>query len=274
MSDAILQAAGVTGAVAGAGAISGYVISLARRPDRRERFLRWNSGKGVDLTVVDAVDGQTLNRQALLRDSLIDDANLNFSSGHLGAALSHRKLWELCVALGRPILVFEDDVFLPDSLADWCERFVADLAQGCHILYVGYNRDAILSVGFGDGDWCNIVFQPTTGSFEYRAQQHSRWSARNSHTILDTRLVWGITAYAISPAGAEALLRSCFPLSNKLPLRMFGAGRLLVPYSLDGMVNLAIQRGLVKARVVFPPMVVGPNDPADSDNNPRPQQQP
>lgn len=271
MNEAIPETADPAAASAATtGAMPGYVISLARRQDRRERFLRWNSGKGIDLMIVDAVDGQTLNRRELLRADLIDAADLNFSNGHLGAALSHRRLWEHCIAQGRAILVFEDDVFLPDCLADWHDRLAAELAQGCHIVYVGYNRDALLSVGFGDGDWCNIVFQPATGSFEYRARQHSWWSARHSPTILDTRLVWGLTAYAISPAGAEVLLKSCFPLSNKLPIRMFGAGRLLTPYSLDGMVNLAVQRGLVKARVAFPPLVVGPNDPADSDNNPRP----
>jgi GR25 family glycosyltransferase involved in LPS biosynthesis len=253
--------------------LPGFVISLARRPDRRERFLRWNSGKGIELTVVDAVDGQQLSRPQMLRANLIDEEAISFSNGHLGAALSHRALWERCIALDQPILIFEDDVFLPDNLADWTDQFAAELANGCDILYAGYNRDALLSVGFGDGDWCNIVFQAAPGSFEYRARQHGWWSARNSnsHCVLDTRLVWGITAYAIAPAGAQALMKHCFPLSTKLPVRMFGAGRLLTPGSVDAMVNLAVQRGLIKARVMFPPLVVGPNDPADSDNNPRPR---
>jgi hypothetical protein len=51
---------------------------------------------------------------------------------------------------------------------------------------------------------------------------------------------------------------------------MHGSGRLLVPYGVDGMVNLAIQLGFIKARVVFPPLVIGPNDQADSDNYNRP----
>jgi glycosyl transferase, family 25 len=251
-------------------AIPGYVISLARRPDRRERFLRWNAGKGIDISVFDAVDGQTLDKQALLQAGIIDDLNLNFTMGFLGSAMSHRALWEKCIALGHPTLIFEDDVFLPDTLRDWIEPALDELAGGCDIVFLGYNRDAILSVGYGGGQWCNIAFEPPSVGFEQEAQQHSRWSGPKSHCLLDTRLVWGITAYAISPASAAALLLHCFPLSNKRAVRMHGSGRMLVPYGVDGMVNLAIQLGLIKARVLFPPLVIGPNDQADSDNYNRP----
>lgn len=243
---------------------TGYVISLARRPDRRERFLQWNAATGIDFTIVDAVDGESLNRAALLNAGLIDDQNLPFSAGHLGNALSHHAMWEKCVALDQPILVFEDDAFIAPSLPSQLERAFGELANGCDILYLGYNRDAILSVGFGS-DWCNIVFHTPIGRFEYHAKQHGWWSARNSHCVLDTRIVWGTLAYAVSPTGARSLLKHCFPLSNKLPVRMYGAGRMLTPFSLDGLINVAMQRGLVKARIVFPPLAVGPNDQADSN---------
>jgi tetratricopeptide (TPR) repeat protein len=267
---ALLGRAGPTEPAAVPHAPAGYVISLARRPDRRERFLRWNTGKGVEMTVFDAVDGRTLDKAALLRAGIIDDLNLNFTMGFLGSAMSHRALWEKCIALGQPILVFEDDVFLPDTLGDWIEPVLQELAGGCDIVFLGYNRDAILSVGYGAGQWCNIAFERPSVGFDQEAPQHSRWSRAQSHCLLDTRLVWGITAYAITPASAAALLLRCFPLSNQRTVRMYGSGRVLVPYGIDGMVNLAIQLGLVKARVVFPPLVIGPNDQADSDNYNRP----
>lgn len=246
-------------------AIPAYLITLARRPDRRERFLRWNSGKGIDFIVFDAVDGQSLNRHRLLGAGLIDDEKLTFTDGHIGNALSHRALWEQCIALGRALLVVEDDAFLTETVQHWFGRIADELAHGCDILYLGYNRDAILSVGFGGGDWCDIVFETPAAGFEYHARQHSWWSGRNTHCVLDTRLVWGTLAYAVSPAGARALLRHCLPLSSRHPVRMFGSGRMLAPYSMDGMINVAVQRGLVKARVVFPPLAVGPNERADSD---------
>jgi glycosyl transferase, family 25 len=257
-------------AAAKIGQIPAYVISLVRRLDRRERFLRWNAGKGIDIAVFDAVDGQTLDKGELFRARLIDDENLNYKNGHLGNALSHRALWENCVTLGRPIVVFEDDAFLPDSFHDLLPRLEDELASDCDMLYLGYNRDAVLSVGFGGGNWCNIVFEGPKAGFEYHAGEHARWSRRNFPCVLDTRLVWGLPAYAVSPTGAQSLLQHCFPLSNKMPVRMFGYGRMMTPFSMDGAINVAIQRGLVKARVLFPPVVVGPNDLTDSDTSREP----
>jgi hypothetical protein len=160
--------------------VPGYVISLARRPDRRERFLRWNAGKGIDISVFDAVDGRTLDKKALLRANVIDALDLNFTMGFLGSAMSHRALWEKCIALGQPILIFEDDVFLPDTFRDWIQPALAELAGGCDMVFLGYNRDAILSVGYGAGQWCNIVFEAPSVGFEQEAEQHSRWSQAKS----------------------------------------------------------------------------------------------
>jgi glycosyl transferase, family 25 len=247
-----------------------YVISLARRPDRRARFLRWNADRGVDISVFDAVDGQTLDKPELFRTNIIDDADLNFTMGFLGSALSHRTLWEQCIALEQPALIFEDDVWLPDNLRHWLEPAAQELAGGCDIVYLGYNRDAVVSVGYGAGSWCNVSFEPPAMDFDREAEEHSRWSGHHSHCILDTRLVWGVTAYAVLPAGARRLLRHCFPLSSKRQVQMFGSGHTLPPFGIDGMINVATQRGLIKARLVFPPLVIGPNDPTDSDNYNRP----
>lgn len=241
-----------------------YAISLARRPDRRERFLRWNAGKGLDLHVFDAVDGQGLRRADLVSRRLIEDETLGFSDGALGNALSHRHLWQACVDLGGPIIVLEDDAFLPDSIGDWVEPVRAELAQNCSILYLGYNRDAVLSVGYG-GQWCNISFERRDIAFDVLARQHNLWSRQRAHSFVDLRLAWGILGYAISPRGARLLLQHCFPLATRIPVRMYGAGRLFVPDALDGIINGVVQRGLIRARAIFPPLVIGPNDKADSN---------
>jgi tetratricopeptide (TPR) repeat protein/GR25 family glycosyltransferase involved in LPS biosynthesis/ADP-heptose:LPS heptosyltransferase len=250
--------------------IPGYVINLARRPDRLDRFLRWNSRKGVQLTTFDAVDGQTLSKRELLRSNIVDDEGINFSLGFLGSAMSHRELWRKCVQLERSILIFEDDVFLPDGFRNWDEDISRELGTGCDILYLGYNRDAVVCVGHS-GTWSNISFRTSKKQFECEASQHNLWSKRDSHCLLDTRLVWGIGAYAVSPQGARSLLSSCFPLSGKRPIQMFGSGKLLTPFSLDGMINVAMQCGLIKARLVFPPLVIGPNEQSDSDNFDKPK---
>jgi hypothetical protein len=163
-------------------------------------------------------------------------------------------------------MVLEDDVFLPDSIKDWIGPGVSELRQRCDILYLGYNRDAIASFGYGGGDWFNVAFERSPATFDDEARQHNRWSNKNTHCVVDIRLAWGIIAYLISPRGARLLLENCFPMSGKIPVQMYGAGRLLTPFSVDGIMNTVIQRGLIKARAVFPPLVIGPNERADSDN--------
>ena len=242
----------------------GHVISLARRPDRRERFLEWNAGKGIELAMFDAVDGRRLRRQELIDDGLIADESLGFSAGALGNALSHHALWRSCVKHSEPIIVFEDDAFLPSHLGEWLAPVTAELAAGCDIFYLGYNRNAVISFGYG-GQWCNAAFDQPPSPFDAAVKQHEERRGTHSRCILDTRLVWGTLGYAISPQSAERLLKYCFPLSDKQPVRMYGSAKMLVPYALDGVINVVIQRGLVRARSVFPPLVIGPNDQSDSD---------
>jgi glycosyl transferase, family 25 len=249
---------------AAAEAVQGYVISLARRPDRRERFVHWNAQKGIALSMFDAIDGRTLRRQDLLSGDIIADASLGFSGGALGNAMSHRALWKTCVALGRPIMIFEDDAFLSDHTREWVDTILAEVQNGCDIFFLGYNRDAILSIGYG-GQWCNLAFEPQAGDFEAAIRQINRAGEASSRAAFDVRLVWGTLGYALSPRGAQTLLQRCFPMSDKIPVRMYGSGRMMTPYALDGILNVVIQQGRVRARTVFPPLVIGPNEQADSD---------
>jgi glycosyl transferase, family 25 len=247
------------------GAMRGYVISLPRRADRRQRFQRWNASKGIDLHLSDAADGRALDRRELVEAGLIADQNLAFSAGALGNALSHRALWLQCLANDQPILVFEDDAYISDGLREWIAPIRRELDRGCDILYLGYNRDVGFSLGYGEGAWCNIGFDPSAGEFAELTRRYDGAGDRDSHCILDARLVWGTLAYAIGPRGAQTLLRQCFPLAARYPVRLYGTAQVGLPYALDGIINSLMQRGRIKVRAIFPPLVVGPNDRSDSD---------
>ena len=242
--------------------IPGYVISLARRTDRRARFLQWNAGKGLELRVFDAVDGRALRNEELVRQGVVADTSLAFTPGALGNALSHRRLWETCVALDRPIMVFEDDAFLPAEMPGWLDRIVAETTDGCDIFYAGYNRDARLSIGFS-GQWCNLTFVAPLVAFETLANREAGAIDNRARCIVDARQVWGTLAYAIAPRGARALLRHCFPLSDKTPLQIAGTDRVVTPPTLDAVINVALQHDLLRARTVFPPLVIGPHNDSD-----------
>jgi GR25 family glycosyltransferase involved in LPS biosynthesis len=265
----VAQTTGQSAAAAPGGAtaeaMAAYVINLARRPDRRERFFRWNAGKGLDISLMEAVDGASLSKTELYQASLIDDENLPYSPGALGIALSHRRLWEICLDSQQSMMIFEDDAFIPASMSCWRAKIAEEMHSGCDFLYVGYNRDAILSLGFAGAEWCNLSFANAGMPFDEQAQRYERWSSASSHCVLETRLAWGILAYAITPRAADLLLRHCFPLSTKFLVNMYGSGRVLTAYGIDCIMNTLIQRGIIKARAIFPPLVIGPNDQHDSD---------
>ena len=65
--------------------------------------------------------------------------------------------------------------------------------------------------------------------------------------------------------GAARLLKACFPLSGANDIFMFGQNRKLQPYTLDGMINVALQRAPLSAFCLFPPLAVSSNDVAGSD---------
>eukprot|EP00069_Balaena_mysticetus_P002483 bmy_04091T0 len=95
-----------------------FVISLARRPDRRERMLSSLWEMEISGRLVDAVDGRMLNSSVMRRlgvDLLpgYQDpySGRTLTKGEVGCFLSHYSIWEEVVARGlAQVVVFEDDV--------------------------------------------------------------------------------------------------------------------------------------------------------------------
>uniref|UniRef100_A0A8C0L2X2 Cerebral endothelial cell adhesion molecule n=1 Tax=Canis lupus dingo TaxID=286419 RepID=A0A8C0L2X2_CANLU len=112
-----------------------FVISLARRPDRRERMLSSLWEMEVSGRVVDAVDGRTLN-SSLMRSLGVDllpgyqdpYSGRTLTKGEVGCFLSHYSIWEEVVArrLAR-ILVFEDDVRFESNFRGRLERLMEEV---------------------------------------------------------------------------------------------------------------------------------------------------
>ncbi|KAM5184102.1 inactive glycosyltransferase 25 family member 3 isoform 1-T1 [Callospermophilus lateralis] len=95
-----------------------FVISLARRPNRRERMLSSLWEMEISGRVVDAVDGRMLN-SSILRSLGVDllpgyqdpYSGRTLTKGEVGCFLSHYSIWKEVVARGlAQVLVFEDDV--------------------------------------------------------------------------------------------------------------------------------------------------------------------
>lgn len=240
------------------------VINLPARADRRAQFAAWNAKPGVEIAFVDAVIGASLDRGELVARGLVTAEASHFSAGALGNALSHHKLWLEAAGASAPTFVCEDDACLRADFAVQAENALSQIASEWDFVFFGYNTNATVAVQSRDGLKTLLNFDESAK----RAPNYFTAFARDaapSPAVLQCFQAWGTLAYAISPRGAAKLLKLCFPLSGANDIVMFGQNRALKPYTLDGMINVALQRAPVNAYCLFPPLAVSSNDVAGSD---------
>lgn len=112
-----------------------FVISLARRPDRRERMRSSLWEMEISGRVVDAVDGRTLN-SSVMRSLGVDllpgyrdpYSGRTLTKGEVGCFLSHHSVWEEVVARGlAQVMVFEDDVRFQSNFKGRLERLMEEV---------------------------------------------------------------------------------------------------------------------------------------------------
>jgi glycosyl transferase family 25 len=240
------------------------VINLPARADRRAQFAAWNARAGVEIAWVDAVIGAGLDRGALQAQNVIAADAEQFSAGALGNALSHHKLWLEAARATQPSFICEDDACLRGDFPAQALGALSQLPADWDLLFLGYNTNAIVAVQSTDGLKALLHFDESAKRTAAYFDAFARTPAPAPTPLLCYQ-AWGTLAYAISPAGATKVLKLCFPLSSAHEIFMFGQNRTLKPYTLDGMINLALQRAPVNAYCVFPPLAVSANDAAGSD---------
>ncbi|ANP44855.1 glycosyltransferase family 25 protein [Candidatus Viadribacter manganicus] len=241
-----------------------HVINLPARTDRRAQFAAWNERPGVEAAFVDAVIGASLDREDLANRRLIEPDTEQFSAGALGNALSHHGLWLKVAAALEPAFICEDDACLRADFAVQAISALSQIPADWDIFFFGYNTNAIVAVEARDGLKTLLQFDDSAKRTVDYFDAFARTPAPAPTPLLCFQ-AWGTLAYALSPQGAAKLLKLCFPLSGARDIFMFGQNRTLKPYTLDGMINVALQRAPVNAYCVFPPLAVSANDIASSD---------
>ncbi|MBN8606277.1 MAG: glycosyltransferase family 25 protein [Caulobacterales bacterium] len=240
------------------------VISLPTRADRRSQFQTWNAREGLELQFVDAAIGAKLNPADLVRHGLLAEPYDKFSAGALGNALSHYTLWKAAAQRGEPLLVCEDDACLRGDFVPRAQAFLKSLGANWDIAFLGYNTNASIATTSPEGLKTVMLFDESVK----RSANYFEGFARAqlpAPTPLACFQVWGTLCYALSPRGAERLLKACFPLNGAADIVMFGQNRSIKAYTLDGMINHALQREAVAAFCAFPPLALSSNDAAGSD---------
>jgi GR25 family glycosyltransferase involved in LPS biosynthesis len=238
------------------------VLNLERRVDRRAQFLAWNEETpGLRFEFVSAVDGHALNIDQVRQEGLIT-GEIGFNTGQIACALSHRNVLLTAQRQDRPFFVCEDDaIFRHDFVTQW-QIAHAQLPVDWDFMLFGYNFDSAISMELIPG------IQSYLSSFDNRPI--STVSLRQFRHCFQPSLVrrldnaFGTPAYAVSPCGAEKVLKACFPLrSVQVPVPSLR--RTIRAFSIDCLLNL--HYGKWSAFASFPPLVVTPNDKTQSDTS-------
>lgn len=230
-----------------------YVINLARTPERLASFLRQNSGCGIDFKRFEAADGSAISEDEAVHLNLIKRGTKWNSKGTIGVALSHRNLWEATIAEGRPRLIFEDDAFIRDDFRPVFAAAIAPLTAW-DIILLGYNSDALVEFNVaGDFDMSGLL----TVKHPNAAQLAKFTRSRNTAGLFRLRHAFGISGYAISPAGARKLIARCFPMDNRL-IEFKAAKHRFNAFSIDCMMNVFYRE--IDAYAFVGPLVLPLND--------------
>ena len=181
------------------------VISLDRTPRRWQTFIEHNSA--IPSRRFAAIDGALLDRDALVRDGIIDGSN-RYSQSALGNLMSHVTLWRQCVADDVPYFIAEDDALLHPDFMERASAMLAPLGLW-DICYWGWNFNWPLRVDLSP-TVRNVVM--VFDQADMRRQIRLFRGSETSSALVRLDSCAGIVCYSISPRGAANLLDRCLPV--------------------------------------------------------------
>lgn len=129
-----------------------FVINLARRPDRWDKWLEQAKRWGVPLfEKFEGVDGATLEMTPTVKN-LFRNNNFNNNPFGFGCALSHFLLWIRLIESQAPYyIIFEDDAQfsrpfkLPELPEDWDLFYFGGVnVENCKPPGIMYNNDVVM----------------------------------------------------------------------------------------------------------------------------------
>ncbi|MEM1367579.1 MAG: glycosyltransferase family 25 protein [Cyanobacteria bacterium P01_H01_bin.15] len=237
------------------------LLNLKRRRDRRERFEQQNQQPDLEFTIVEAIDGATLDLAQLKQAGLLIGKRCeDFPPGQVGCSFSHRELWQLCIRDNRPMIICEDDAVLRNDFARAFRALFQQLPANWDFLLLGYNFDSILDVEIVPG----VSFRGGFSEIQTTPIQKDLFIQENKPvSLFNLNNAFGACTYAISPEGAKKILQLCFPLTPTI-ISVPALNRNVGP-SLQIDIHLNAHYRNLKAFCCIPPLAITPNDAIDSD---------
>lgn len=250
---AVVGAKGASSSYLGVPAMEIQVINLDRSKDRMDAFEKMNGALSLNFLRFSGIEGKSLSRDALVERGLIT-ADVGYNDGALGCAMSHLALWERAIEKDEPITICEDDAIFNREFPRSAEVLLKTLPPDWHVILWGWNFDSSLLFDMLPGvSPCLAAFNQ--GAMRMGAEAFQSLSLNPQPFKLFS--AFGAVGYSISPAGARALKKHCFPL-RKVDVFVSGLGRSITNFGIDVMLNDAYQR--INAYASFPPLVITKND--------------
>ncbi|MBB2197652.1 glycosyl transferase [Gluconacetobacter sp. 1c LMG 22058] len=236
-----------------------FFISLERTPERTERFRAVNAHV-PGLEHAPGIDGSLLDIEGMKQQAFLHP-DCQFTRGAVGSGLTHAALWGSVAKSGVAAHIFEDDAFLCRNFEEESRRVIASLPEDWDIILWGNNSDTVLQFELLPGiTQCIATFSQDSvraGIDTFRDMDVTSLAFRLDHTF-------GICGYAISPLGANKLIRSCLPMQTMDLVYPSLGGRMLPTSSIDHLMNRHYRE--MKAYTCFPPLCLTDNQTAQSLN--------
>ena len=168
-----------------------YYINLKRRPDKNKNTLVELNKSNLlkdKMKRFEAIDGKDIDLTNYLAPG-ISARLLEKRRGWIGCALSHMELWQRCVDINKPILVFEDDNIIKEK--------------------VNYDKHLETIINNFPNDF-DIIYLVTDNIVNYIPYNDLFVKAINNNFIL--------SSYFISPSCAHKLLDIIMPYKPYLQI--------------------------------------------------------
>lgn len=229
-----------------------HVISLERTPERLSQFCANNTSLHVEH--FPAIDGFAHPPEFFLNSGIVREGN-SYSSGALGAAMSHVELWKRCVARQEVLNICEDDVVLRPDAAAIMERLLLGIRDWDFVLW-GYNPD--WPVKQHVPELGAVVIQPCSE----RPSGEGATGVSSNVCLYPLVSAAGLPCYSISPAGAAKFLHALLPIGS-VPACYVTKPH--VAWHNSG-IDVELTRHYVQHRcfVAFPPVALPPNNQDES----------
>lgn len=165
-----------------------YVLNLARRPDRLQKFREINQKELTHFHRFDAIDGQLLKPNLFIQQ-LFAPNDYSYRRGIVGCAMSHLLMWtELAESSLAGMIIIEDDAELTHQFIPKIVKVIEDTPQA-DIIFLHHHPYS----GFYSSEYLDKIKEPVA----------EEWSFEKSKR----QSMGGTTAYWITKQGAANMLK-------------------------------------------------------------------